>query len=172
MQLDVARLKRSPGASVRYELAVDLPPHAFSGEEIIFAGPLRADLLVANTGKVLTVEGVADGKLELSCSRCLKHFIYDYKVPINEKYSLPREGETNEELQTFTGDYIDITSAVINSIFLALPMKAVCAEGCQGLCSVCGANLNEDSCGCAAEDIDLRLGVLKDLLKKDDKLRG
>ncbi len=169
MQLDVARLKRSPGDSTRYELAVDLPPQAFSGEEIIFAGPLRADLVVSNTGRILTVEGMAGGKLELSCSRCLQHFIYDYKAPIDEKYALPQEEENNEELQAFTGDYIDITPAVINSIFLALPMKALCTEGCQGLCSVCGSNLNENSCGCAGEEIDPRLSVLKELLKKDDK---
>ncbi|MDD4335147.1 MAG: DUF177 domain-containing protein [Desulfotomaculaceae bacterium] len=169
MQLDVARLKRSPGASARNELTVDLPPLNFSGEEIIFAGPLRADLVVSNTGKALTVEGLAEGKLELSCSRCLQHFIYEYKVPIDEKYALPQEEENSEELQTFTGDYIDITSAVVNSILLVLPMKAVCAEGCQGLCPVCGVNLNESCCGCATEDIDLRLSVLKELLKKDDK---
>lgn len=169
MQLDVARLKRSPGESARYDLTVDLPPLAFSGEEIIFAGPLKAGLVVSNTGKVLTVEGTVGGKLELSCSRCLQHFIHDYKFPIDEKYSLLREGGNNDELQTFTGDYIDITPAVINSIFLALPMKAVCAEGCQGLCAVCGTNLNEDCCGCVAEDIDPRLSVLKELMKKDDK---
>lgn len=168
MQLDVARLKRSPGATDRYDLSADLPPLDFSGEAIIFAGPVKADVVAHNTGKVITLEGMADGELELSCSRCLKRFIYYFKVPVEEEYSPAQEGG-NEELQTFTGDFIDLTPAVINSILLALPMKAVCGEGCQGLCPVCGANLNEDRCGCAAEDIDPRLSVLKELLKKDDK---
>ncbi len=168
MRLDVSRLKRSPGATARYEPAVDLPPHEFAGEEIIFAGPVKADLVVTNTGKALEVEGLAGGKLELSCGRCLQHFIYDYQVPIVEKYALPsQEREDIEESQTFTGDYIDLTPSVVNSIFIALPMKIVCAEGCLGLCPVCGANLNEKSCRCAIEDFDPRLGALKELLKKD-----
>ncbi|MEG3071125.1 MAG: DUF177 domain-containing protein [Candidatus Syntrophopropionicum ammoniitolerans] len=90
-------------------------------------------------------------------------------VSIDEEYSLLPAGEANEELHTFTGDYIDLTPAVINSIFLGLPMKAVCAEDCQGLCSVCGANLNKENCGCALEEGDPRFNVLKKLLKKNRK---
>lgn len=168
MQLDVARLKRSPGDSARYSLAVDLPPLDFSGEDIVFDGPVKAELVVSNNGKVMAVEGMAEGKLELSCSRCLKHFSFDFKVPVDEKYSLAQEGE-KEEIQTFAGDFIDITPEVLNSILLALPMKAVCSEGCKGLCPVCGANLNQGRCGCATEDIDLRFSVLKELLEKENK---
>ncbi|MFX4261712.1 YceD family protein [Pelotomaculum propionicicum] len=167
MRLDVARLKRSPGDSARYDLAADLPPLDISGEIIAFVGPVKAVLAVSNTGEVIEVEGTADGKLELSCSRCLKRFIYDFQAPVDEKYSLAQDGG-NEEIPSVTGDFIDIAPAVLNSIYLALPMKAVCVEGCQGLCPVCGRNLNEGRCGCAAEDIDPRMSVLKELLKKDD----
>ena len=145
-----------------------MPPFDFCGEDIFFAGPVKAELVVSNTGKSIIVEGEAGGKLELSCSRCLERFIFDFKVPVQEEYALAQEGG-KEELQTFTGDFIDITPAVINSILLALPMKAVCGESCQGLCSTCGANLNQGRCGCETEDIDLRLSALKELLKKDDE---
>ncbi|NLJ77322.1 MAG: DUF177 domain-containing protein [Peptococcaceae bacterium] len=169
IRLDVAQIKRSPGDFARYELAVDLPPITFSGEKITFAGPVKTNLTVTNTGETLTIHGSAGGKLELSCSRCLQPFDYDYMVSIDEEYSLLPTGEANEELQTFTRDYIDLTPAVINSIFLGLPMKAVCTEDCQGLCSVCGANLNKENCGCALEEGDPRFSVLKKLLKKDKK---
>lgn len=167
MQLDVARLKRSPGDSARYDLAADLPPLDFSGEDVTFAGPVKADLVVCNTEKALAVEGTASGKLELSCSRCLERFTYDFQVPVDERYSLASDGG-DDELTPVTGDFIDIAPAVMNSIYLALPMKAVCSEGCQGLCPVCGVNLNKGRCVCAVEDIDPRLSVLKELLKKDD----
>lgn len=168
MQLDVARLKRSPGDSARYDLEVDLPPLDLSGEDLIFAGPVKAGLDVSNTGKVIAVEGTVSGNLEMSCSRCLKNFICNFEVPVDEKYSLAQEG-ANEEFPTFTGDFIDITPEVLNSIYLGLPMKALCGEGCQGLCPVCGCNLNDGRCGCAVEDVDPRLSALKELLKQDDK---
>jgi uncharacterized protein len=113
------------------------------------------------------VEGTASGKLVLSCCRCLERFTYDFQAPVDEKYSLAKDGG-DEEISLVTGDFIDIAPAVLNSIYLALPMKAVCGEGCQGLCPVCGVNLNKGSCVCAVEDIDPRLSVLKELLKKDD----
>ena len=33
-------------------------------------------------------------------------------------------------------------------MLLSLPAYPVCQEGCKGLCSVCGNNLNERECGC------------------------
>ena len=109
IRLDVAQIKRSPGDFARYELAVDLPPITFSGEKITFAGPVKTNLTVTNTGETLTIHGSAGGKLELSCSRCLQPFDYDYMVSIDEEYSLLPTGEANEELQAFTRDYIDLT---------------------------------------------------------------
>ncbi|MEG3071126.1 MAG: hypothetical protein RQM92_10200 [Candidatus Syntrophopropionicum ammoniitolerans] len=61
IRLDVAQIKRSPGDFARYEQTVDLPPITFSGEEIAFAGPVKTNLTVANTGETLTVQGSAGG---------------------------------------------------------------------------------------------------------------
>jgi uncharacterized protein len=167
LQLDVARLKRSPGDCVHYDLTADIPPLEFSGEDITFAEPVKAVLDLINTGKLILVEGIVSGNLELCCSRCLKTFIYKFEVPIDEKYTMAPERK-NEEILTFTGDFIDITPEVVSSIYLALPMKAICSDDCSGLCPVCGCNLNENSCKCDTGDIDPRLRVLKDLLDNKD----
>lgn len=168
LQLDVARLKRSPGDTESYELAAEMPPLNFSGEDIAFAGPVKASIVVGNKDKVITVEGRVCGELILRCSRCLTPFNYDFEVLLDEKYVSPQEtGEV--DLPTFAGDYIDITPEVINSICLVLPMKAVCSDACAGLCPECGCNLNESSCRCVLEDIDSRLSILKELLEKNDK---
>jgi len=167
LQLNVARLKRSPGDSAHYDLAADMPLLEFLGEDITFAEPVKADLDLINSGKLILVEGIVSGKLQLSCSRCLKDFIYDFEVSIDEKYAMAQEGG-NEEFSAFTGDFLDITPEVISSIYLALPMKAICSDDCSGLCPVCGCNLNESRCECDIEDIDPRLRVLKDLLDNND----
>jgi uncharacterized protein len=168
LQLDVARLKRSPGDSESYELAADMPPLNFSGEDITFAGPVKASIIVGNKDKFITVEGKVSGELILHCSRCLTPFHYNFEAAIDEKYvSLQEAGET--DLPTYAGDFIDITPEVINSICLALPMKAICSDDCAGLCPECGCNLNESSCQCNLEDNDLRLSILKGLLEKNDK---
>lgn len=164
LQLDVARLKRSPGDSVRFDLPADLPPLELAGENVSFAGPVKAGLVVRNTGTNLAVEGEVSGTLKLTCGRCLEPFDYFFEVPVEETYAPASEGDRGEAVP-FTGDVLDITPEVLKSIILALPMKAVCREECPGLCPKCGRNLDEGRCGCGNEDMDPRLSVLKDLLK-------
>jgi uncharacterized protein len=42
-------------------------------------------------------------------------------------------------------------------------MKPLCREDCQGLCPVCGTNLNNGTCTCKREWEDPRLAALKKL---------
>jgi uncharacterized protein len=51
-----------------------------------------------------------------------------------------------------------------DEFYLALPMKPLCKDDCKGLCPLCGANWNRDTCTCKAEWVDPRLAVLKKLL--------
>ena len=62
-----------------------------------------------------------------------------------------------------TGTKIDLGEILREEVLLAMPMKAVCDEGCKGICSGCGAELNDEECRCEPE-IDERwaaLGALK-----------
>lgn len=166
LQLDVARLKRSPGDIARFDQLDHLPPLELSGDMISFVEPVNARLSALNTGKTLAVTGVVSGKLELKCGRCLGPFVYEFEVPFEENYAMTQE-KLAEDLLSFSGDFLDVAPEVEKSIYLALPMKALCSEECRGLCPVCGRNLNEGDCGCVAEEFDPRLGILKELLKKD-----
>jgi len=59
---------------------------------------------------------------------------------------------------------IDLTDEIRDTIVLAVPMKMLCAENCRGLCAGCGANLNAESCRCAAPPADPRWEALRKLL--------
>jgi uncharacterized protein len=165
LQLNVARLKRSPGDTARYDLTAELPALELQDESMRFSGPVKAGLDVDNTGPVLAVKGEVSGKLTLTCGRCLEPFEYSFDVPVEETYAPDTGGEKGEAVP-FSGDILDITPEVLKSIILALPMKAVCREDCRGLCPKCGKNLNEGRCDCESEDIDPRFSVLKDLFKE------
>ncbi len=165
LQLDVARLKRSPGESVSFELMTDLPPMEMAGEKISFDGPVKAVLSATNTGQAIIVEGTVSGLLQLNCSRCLEPFRYSFEVPFAEIYTTAVEEAKEEEAIPFSGDILDVTPEVLKGLIMELPMKAVCHEECQGLCSGCGQNLNQGRCGCAGTEVDPRLSVLRDILK-------
>ena len=78
------------------------------------------------------------------------------------------EGELKDEdlaVSFYKDDKIDVGLLIREQVYLALPMKPICRDDCQGLCSGCGTNLNSSSCNCVREAVDPRLASLKTLLK-------
>src|SRR6266852_4336727 len=70
-------------------------------------------------------------------------------------------GEADQEF--FDGRTIDLDPILREQVLLALPMNVVCSDDCQGLCPMCGQNLNEGKCGCEQKTVDPRFAVLKDM---------
>ena len=66
----------------------------------------------------------------------------------------------------FSGDEIDISDVVRETILLAQPLNNICSPECRGLCLKCGANLNETDCNCDRHVMDPRLAALQDFFKK------
>lgn len=120
------------------------------------------------------VAGDLTARLRLVCGRCLEAF----PLPISqhlELFCLPhREGQEEEDevelserdmVVTYYRDRsIDLAEVVREQLFLAVPMKRLCSEGCQGLCPRCGKNRNAERCECPPVDEDPRLAGLRGLL--------
>jgi uncharacterized protein len=130
----------------------------------------------------------ARGKAALSaeCSRCLTPVAVD--VPVDFELTLVPSDEYDDEAgaekdrekgpvagsfapedaeeETYSGKVIDLDPIVREQLVLALPGYPVCSEGCKGLCSVCGTNLNERECGCDRKVPDPRWAGLEKLKKR------
>ena len=121
--------------------------------------------------------GHARTTLEMGCSRCLE----PYRVPVDAAFDLryqPHSTNTGEgereieedDLSTafYENDQIDLGQLMREQIYLALPMKPLCADECRGLCPVCGTNLSKGACSCTHEWEDPRLAVLKTFNTKSE----
>jgi uncharacterized protein len=55
-----------------------------------------------------------------------------------------------EDLETgfISGDEIELDDIFKEQLYLALPIKSLCREGCLGLCPICGTDLNIQRCQC------------------------
>jgi uncharacterized protein len=65
--------------------------------------------------------------------------------------ALARDGIClSDELEAgwFRGSVIDLGPWFRELLALALPVQPLCREDCRGLCPRCGADRNEESCGC------------------------
>lgn len=122
------------------------------------------------------VRGRVSTDLRLSCVRCLEPFEMRIDEAVDLTYlpasqNVAPEGEEDraldeEELDVafYRDDEIDIAHMVMEQIVLALPMKPVCRENCQGLCPECGSNRNVEPCACVRDEVDPRWESLKSLL--------
>lgn len=137
----------------------------YNNETIEFLRPIQIK------GNVTVKHGVADVKLSVNtkvlytCSRCLEKFEDTLDLMVDEKIS-KNEQEDENILTLEGGEVLDIRDVVINNIYLALPRKVLCKEDCQGLCQLCGQDLNEGQCSCTQDEVDPRLAALKDMFKE------
>jgi uncharacterized protein len=65
--------------------------------------------------------------------------------------------------EVFEGKTIDLDPILREQVLLALPMNLLCGETCQGLCPMCGENLNLKQCGCERQMVDPRWMALKNI---------
>lgn len=167
IKIDVSKLKLQPGSSETYELTKSFEPLRWAGESINFASPLEIYATATNTGNSFLVEGKVKSELLLRCSRCINEFSYKINGEFKaEFFPSPNAADSPEaDVHYYTGNLIELQDVVLESILLELPMKAVCAEDCKGLCPKCGTNLNEKQCDCSLEEIDPRLEILQKLLE-------
>jgi uncharacterized protein len=114
--------------------------------------------------------------LELKCSRCLEPFT----APVDQTFDLRYQphtvntGEGEREIEEddlttaiYENDEIDLGHLMHEQFVLSLPMKPLCGDGCQGLCPVCGTNLNRGTCDCKPVWEDPRLAALRELRTKN-----
>jgi uncharacterized protein len=119
--------------------------------------PLRVRAKVSRAADKFLVQGTIRGGIRIRCDRCLEPFHRELESQFHVYLAVPREGSDQEEIELLDedmevdfirGDTIDLSDMVREQVYLSLPMRSICKESCRGLCPVCGANLNERSCGC------------------------
>jgi len=162
--VDVAALRRRQVVhhDVHAELAVAWLAAALRGTDAEVHAPGAVDLaLTLQADGSVIVTGSLRASFEVPCARCLAPAHVDANGPIAALYVregashlLPGErdgdgdedeADGDEDLWTFDGSTLDLAELLVEQVKLAYPMRALCARGeaCKGLCSQCGAVLDE-----------------------------
>lgn len=173
MLLDLSRFRSGLDHVVRQFAPSDFVDGATGAEEFRIAGPVNLDVKVQKDSLKVRLVGRVAAVLEIDCGRCLEPF----RVPVDATFDslfLPLAevtGEAEKEVvaedmgvSVYQNDTIDLGDVMREQFYLALPMKPLCRPDCQGLCPVCGANRNRESCTCQTEWVDPRFEALKRLL--------
>jgi len=122
---------------------------------------------------VFFFEGTLNVNMKFNCDKCLETIDYPIDVEFSEKF-ISKDTDMNaatyseDDFWFFDGKSISLNPALESVIFLNIPVKVVCKDDCQGLCYVCGQNLNIETCNCDTSHYDLRFEGLRSLFKNEE----
>ncbi len=153
MIVNVAPLLKQPvGARAEYRVAESPIDPRGENSGLLEAGAvsIEADIVATHTNPGAYLEGEADARLELSCGRCLRPIESPVHAEFAEQYYATIGVVSGEALahapsdaKTIGSDFrIDLTPLLREELILATPLAPVCRADCQGLCEVCGEDLN------------------------------
>lgn len=143
-------------------------PLAEFGMDCRMEEPLSATLRILPVDGGWLIRGVLRGTVIVPCCRCAE----DARVVLREEFE---DFEEDPDAEDAAGDgesriveddglrCLDAAAMAWEEFVLALPPAPLCAPECRGLCPRCGANLNRDSCSCAADEGDPRMAALRGL---------
>ena len=149
---------------------VDLASFDNGPDTYLFETPISWDVEISNTGDGLYMSGKARAAAVTACARCLEDVHVDFDSDIEEYFLFGErvgDAEDDDDDCPVLGEdrMIDMEPIAIAALVLDMPLLPLCSDDCLGLCSHCGANLNEGPCECDADDVDETnpFAVLKNL---------
>ncbi len=108
------------------------------------------------------IKGFCSASYMTTCDRCTKDIEEVVETELTKDICIDEQ----EEEDYLEGTVLDLKRMIFDEVYVNLPLKTLCDEGCLGLCATCGADLNVKSCDCKEDNIDPRLSKLKDLFKE------
>ncbi len=145
-----------------------LNPHPLRTCRLVSAGlflSLEGRDLMASGSFTAEGEGVCDRCAEPVSVRMEKEF-HAVLVPRDHGPAESRDVELHEEdleIGFYDGGGIDVADVFWEQVALALPVKVLCNEDCQGVCPTCGADRNRTRCSCREAGEARPFDVLKNL---------
>jgi uncharacterized protein len=148
----------------------------FPKDEVECVGSPQVVMTAKRKEKKVLLDGILRFTALLPCDRCGKlvelkveeEFEYIFTLDENDAVELAEMECSAEDCITvqLNEPVIDLGEILREQVFLALPVKVLCDEGCRGLCPVCGAELQDDHCSCSDNGRNRPFNVLKQLRKE------
>ena len=129
------------------EAAYSLGDHNFE-----LPGGIDYDVVLTNAGEGILATGLLRAQVVGTCDRCLEPAQFDVAGELQEYYLFhePEGADEDDDYELLGEDRkIDLAEPISDAVVMDTPFVVLCRPDCRGLCPICGANLNEETCDCA-----------------------
>ena len=175
--VSIRDLGRRAGAMQRLQRTVPAPADLGSGLARVPEGvDVDLDLRLESVVEGVLVSGSLRVPVRADCARCLEPVEWVEDADIQELFVYPPQDARGHRVEAedgdddappaIEGDLIDLEPTVRDAVVLRLPLAPTCREDCAGLCSECGARLDDDP-GHGHEKTDPRWDALSALRDND-----
>ncbi len=168
MIVDISSILKVNNEKVDFSISENIENTGNYPDVCGFLSPVKVEGTITNLDGIFEVRGEGSVFAQINCGRCLGPVDVEVSFEVNEDFSLT--GSKNEEIETFSGYTIDLSSVVARSLLVGLPMRVLCDNDCRGLCPICGRDLNKGDCKCDTSVIDPRFESLRSLFKLDGEV--
>jgi uncharacterized protein len=165
--IDVRDLLGHPGASKIERLHGSIGDLGTELARVPEDAPVDGELLLESVLEGVLATGHLTGTMALRCARCLKEFSRDFDVEVAGELFTTSPDEGSDDYPLGSGGDLDPEQLVRDAVGLELPFSPLCTPGCQGLCTVCGADRNLGECP-GHQDVDPRWADLSVLFATTD----
>lgn len=161
MKIDLRKLAGNYGGCVPFEGTANLDDDESFPKPVTYSGEIRNHL------GILRLTGTIKATYSTCCARCLEPLEIPLEAGTDTLLTYDESAvESEDEVFLLEGEEVEVEEILIPALLLQIEMVYLCRPDCKGLCPVCGADRNQQDCGCAEKKIDPRLAVLGALLEK------
>ncbi len=145
IDIDLSYSSAHPGEVINFDYTGDTQI-----QEIEFAQPIdiHAEYYFSEDG--VHIKGTISTLLNCNCARCLKNVEHSVDYSFKELF-LELNKDNAEEGYTYEKNNLSLDKLLYDAVLLDLPQQILCSDDCKGLCSICGKDLNIESCSCDTE---------------------
>ncbi len=153
--VDLSDKLENPGESLPVSGHIDVDAYTVGDKELALPHGATYDVVLTNAGDGILATGIVRADVTGECDRCLETAAFEVSGEIEEYYLFeepedPEEYEDGFELVSLDR-VIDLGEAISDAVVMDTPFVVLCRPDCEGLCPMCGANLNDGDCGCAEQ---------------------
>lgn len=163
MEINIAAALKNIGEPFDFGGELPVERQTYLGRELRFTGPIRVGGTYVFDGKLFAVSGTIEARLVSECARCGEEFEEAVACALDERFEKAPERPDERETYAYEGERITLDDAVMDNLYLNLPIASVCREDCRGLCPICGINRNTAKCDCQAADVKTPFAGLAEL---------
>jgi uncharacterized protein len=153
-------------------LEVDASALGFEDEYFTLPEVARVKLRIGRSIETYSFKGSITCSVGGECCRCLERI--EESLETDLRLLVQRKLASEEELKAVDEEEevmildpgaksVDLKTEIREALVLALPLRILCTPDCKGLCTQCGANLNQNVCNCSDKRDDTRWAALKEL---------